>query len=242
MDNPYLEAFRANESRYYGFPSAGHHDRRGDLVKKYAWAIPTPEAIQTIADAVKTHALKGVVEMGAGTGYWGYLLKQVGVAYQGFDHGRAVDDYRNGRNIGRWTNVFDGIPEALGDFGDWLLLLCWPPYATPMATASLRAFPGRIVAYIGESAGGCTGDTEFHALLVEGYEANALIDLPRWSGIHDDLSVHVRNGKPLPEYDTVWACGQCETVYRSQGDLVNGRYCPKCKDSWTYQDLERRKE
>ena len=47
---------------------------RYELVHKYAWGVPNDEALAAIADLNTP-----VVELGAGTGYWSYLLEAAGV-------------------------------------------------------------------------------------------------------------------------------------------------------------------
>ena len=74
MQNPYLEEF---QSRYNG--SYFFHELRDELVKKYAWAVPTEASIEAIA------ALGPIVEVGAGTGYWAWLLRQVGATVEAYD-------------------------------------------------------------------------------------------------------------------------------------------------------------
>ena len=64
--NPYLEEFTAlsgetDEGRFsFMRPTC---DRRAGLTAKYAWAVPTDEAIDAVV------ALSPLVEIGAGTGY-----------------------------------------------------------------------------------------------------------------------------------------------------------------------------
>jgi hypothetical protein len=45
------------------------------LVRKYCWAVPDPDTVAFVA----THVRGGLVDPIAGTGYWAYLLAQVGV-------------------------------------------------------------------------------------------------------------------------------------------------------------------
>src|SRR3712207_5908989 len=49
---------------------------RRQLTRTYAWAIPNQAAIDAIADLAEG---RGVMEVGAGTGYWAALLRQAGV-------------------------------------------------------------------------------------------------------------------------------------------------------------------
>ena len=49
---------------------------RQELVKKYSWGVLSPATAETIATHL--HGLRAV-EVGAGNGYWSYVLKQYGV-------------------------------------------------------------------------------------------------------------------------------------------------------------------
>jgi hypothetical protein len=68
------------------------------------------------------------------------------------------------------------------------LLLCWPPYADPMAEQALKRFIGRHVIFIGE-LGGCTATYNFHEVLEEGFEQISRVAIPQWWGLHDDLTI-----------------------------------------------------
>jgi hypothetical protein len=53
------------------------------LVERFAWAVPSDEAIRTIA------GLGSIVEIGAGTGYWASLLELAGADIAAFDKAPA---------------------------------------------------------------------------------------------------------------------------------------------------------
>ena len=72
------------------------------------------------------------------------------------------------------------------------LMLCWPPYSTNMAAMALRRYKGNVVIYIGEYAGGCTGDEDFHEML-DSWKLKETVSLPQWPGIRDDLTVYYRS-------------------------------------------------
>ena len=67
--NPLLEARRRHGA------IGRDHPLRQQLVRRYAYGIPTTEAL----DAVAAAAPSGIVEVGAGTGYWARLLHDRGV-------------------------------------------------------------------------------------------------------------------------------------------------------------------
>ncbi|HET9566323.1 MAG TPA: hypothetical protein VFP27_17915, partial [Mycobacterium sp.] len=156
---------------------------RDEAIAAWAWAIPSDEAIA----AIGAFAEGKVVEMGAGKGYWAWLLEQAGLEVHAYDHEVPPATY---------TRVHVGQPAVLNAYdGAWTLLLCWPPYQDPMAVDALDAFRGHRVVYIGEGDGGCTGDNTFHRRLRRGWTEVEVIDLPQWEGIHDRVRCYTRGKK-----------------------------------------------
>ena len=83
--------------------------------------------------------------------------------------------------------------EAVKKYGDHsILMMSWPPYDDPFAYNVLKAFMGDKLIFVGEGYGGCTGDDDFFSLLDEEWNHVDEIDIPQWSGIHDYLSLYVR--------------------------------------------------
>src|SRR5262249_46069027 len=56
------------------------------IAAHFAWAVPTDQAIHTIAK----HTAR-VVEIGCGSGYWAWLMEQAGISVRAFD--TAVPDF-----------------------------------------------------------------------------------------------------------------------------------------------------
>lgn len=69
-----------NTEEYLSFSQDG--PTRQNLVTRYAWAIPSPESIDWIISYLNG---RPVVEVGAGTGYWAWLLSQAGVDVNAYD-------------------------------------------------------------------------------------------------------------------------------------------------------------
>jgi hypothetical protein len=71
-----------------------------------SWSVPSNAAIRTIAKFVRaagrvasqpsssTHPLEGVVDLGSGNGYWGYLLHKLGIKVT------CVDNHSDGEDTG----------------------------------------------------------------------------------------------------------------------------------------------
>jgi hypothetical protein len=160
---------------------------RWELVVTHAWAVPNEEAI----DAIVRHSPQGVVEIGAGTGYWARLIRARGKLVVAYDE--APGD--NAQAQGTWSQVEVGGPEKAALWPQLSLFLCWPPYATPMALLCLDAYKGSKLLYVGEGEGMATGDDAFHEKLNDEWEEVEYVALPQWPHIHDGLRVYERTLK-----------------------------------------------
>lgn len=175
------EVFRSFQKKDW----MGAFEERKKFVRKYAWAVPNMAAINEIARHGK------VVEIGAGSGYWAYLLREHGVDVVAYDEKPYENKWCN--NI--WTDVVEGDATAAAAHPNRALFLCWPPYDSPMAYEALRAHMdagGQKLIYVGEGVGGCTGDDLFHELIDESFNLKTTIYIPQWYGLHDTLSVFTR--------------------------------------------------
>ena len=159
---------------------------RQKLVKSHSWAVPTEEAI----DAIVRHSPAGVVEIGAGSGYWAALIRARGVGVAAYD----THPYENYQVSGEWTHVERGGPLAVVKHPEKSLFLCWPPYDEPMAHTALTRYKGNVVLYVGEGMYGCTGDHAFHKELGLHWKEVEYVSLPQWPGIHDALFIYHRLG------------------------------------------------
>jgi hypothetical protein len=158
---------------------------RNAFRRAFGFAIPTPYAI----DVLRTYS--PLVDCGAGTGFLSALLAQGGADVLAFDHPKPAYRLRKGH----WYPV-----KLCGELGRFYArertpLLSWPPYAEPFALHVAETVkPGKALAYIGESEGGCTGDDAFHSLLASAFELERDVPLPQWPGLHDALYIYRRKG------------------------------------------------
>lgn len=183
MDTLSQEGFGSYLALLSIFPVRALRDK---LVRKYAWAIPTPEALKAIAK------YPSIIEIGAGTGYWAYLLKKMGVDVICYDTsiGDKPPEYA-------WHLIENGDERSIGDHVDRALFLCWPNYDSPMAANCLKIYKGDIVIYIGEGSGGCTGDDEFHDMLEKEWTEIENIKILKWFGIYDHLCIFRRKEEKI---------------------------------------------
>lgn len=143
----------------------------------YAWAVPTDDAIATIA----RHACQ-IVEIASGSGYWAWMLKQAGIHVQAFD--TAPPPFT-------WHLVRRGTSADAARYPDHSLLLCWPPWGTSMAFETLRAYRGQTVIYIGEWMSG-SADVWFFASLCDEFDVVDAAELPQWYMRDDRLLIFRR--------------------------------------------------
>jgi hypothetical protein len=168
---------------------------RAHLVRFFAWAVPSDGAIDAIAQLGKP-----VIEIGAGTGYWGWLLDQLGVEVALFDRQPAADGEFASED--RWMDVREGTEEVLATNDGWpehALLLCWPSQGSEMPERCLELFQGEVLIHVGEH-GGASARREFYERLptvkgetVNGWKLEREVDIPRWAAMHDYMSIYRRH-------------------------------------------------
>lgn len=154
--------------------------RRKDLVKKYAWGIPNQQAVELIVEN------DPVVEIGAGSGYWAYLVDEGGGDILAFDNNDR--EYEE-----EWFNVNYGSAEIATEFPDRSLFLCWPEYHNEMGEIAVENYDGQCIILVGESISGCTGTTDMYRMIESTYELENTIEIPNWFGIRDKLHLYKRS-------------------------------------------------
>lgn len=163
---------------------------RHEYVCRYAWSVTDPGSVQFVA----AYSRMSLLDPMAGSGYWGYVLKQLGVDVASYDAAPGANVWH--KDCALWVPVNQGYAEVTVDkYPDRVLFLSWPPYSEPSAWRTLREFKGDRVIYIGEGEGGCTGDKDFHELLTEEWTEVASHTPIQWWGLHDDITVWERKPK-----------------------------------------------
>jgi len=202
--NDYMDEIRSidngrglgNYTNSYYYAADGDLSKeRSRLVHKYSWAIPSIGAVRGVADLVKANNLTGVIEIGAGNGYWAYCLRQVGVDVIAVDSGGSHLNYSNPH----WHPIVKGGPPHAALHPNRALLLCWPPMEIHKKAASKiwRKKP------------------EYHTKL-EWSDPARDIEYQKWCSIHGDWSYWNRRVKH--------ACGPTNmggaSVERFKGEWV----------------------
>jgi hypothetical protein len=157
---------------------------RNAAVTFFSWAVPTLPVVMEIA----SFATSGLLEVGAGTGYWSKLLADVGADVV------AVDNFsEHGRDHGNWEHqkplfydVFnaDGTEYIRsGQAAERALFFCWPR-GDFNAREGFPGYEGNRVIFIGEEAG-CTADIAGQLLRTGCWETVREAYMPRWQGMND---------------------------------------------------------
>lgn len=186
-----LSTFRTQQGGQPVFDAA----YRPELSRRYSWGIPNDEAIAAIAEVA---AGRGLLEVGAGTGYWAALLRQAGVDVVATDLAPPEPELGDEHNLWHaeaptWIEVerVDAATAAARCDGR-VLFLCWPPSINEMATEALRAYTGDTVVYVGEWTNGVTATPAFRELIDAEWALERTIEIPVWWGRDDMVRIYRR--------------------------------------------------
>ena len=147
----------------------------------YGYAVPSHQAM----NAIHAFSPNGVLELGAGLGYWAHVMRYSGIDTLAVDiHDARNNPYFPYSQFGThnepraWTSMETTItPEELTNTNK-ALMLCWPDVDS-FASKSLSLYGGDHFIYVGEGQGMATGDDKFHDALRSRWVETNRIDIPR---------------------------------------------------------------
>lgn len=179
------------------------------LCTNFAWAVPNEAAIQAIASLNQP-----ILEIGAGTGYWAWLLTQRNVDIAAYD---LVDSHAGEKHRFRHGLVQDGGVEQVSceDHAGRTLMLCWPDIVGDEASTdadrgsfgvdTLKAYKGDTVIYVGELGpsvvraakgwgdpfppGGSSSSAAFQEELHSQFVLETRVLLPNWPPYNSHLTI-----------------------------------------------------
>ncbi|MER5349313.1 hypothetical protein ABT093_03120 [Kitasatospora sp. NPDC002551] len=164
--------------------------RRQELSRVYSWALASRTAVEWIADRLDG---RGLLEVGAGSGYWAWLLRARGLDVLATDVEARTE--RNGfTDSFRYTEVRPGrAAEDAAAHPGRVLALLWPPHRDPMAAETLRADRGPGLLYLGDRPGGMCADPAFFAEIAAHWRPVSHCPLTlRWLGNRDTATFCTR--------------------------------------------------
>jgi len=151
---------------------------RSIMVKLFAWAVTDPEALSAIVEVSKDN---GVLEIGAGSGYWASLLSESGVDVVAYDNNAMDFDV---------YHYFIQHEEPDWDFmKDRNSFLCWPLYDDSMAYDCVKKYKGNAIIYIGEDREGCNANKDFFNYIYDNFNIYKEVSIEQWDGLHDNLCI-----------------------------------------------------
>jgi len=165
-------------------------NKRSSLIEKYSFSVPFDYILDIL---VKYSPL---TEIGAGTGYFGYCLKQKGADFEAFDLYSPDDtdpfDFMsfNSWFEDTWINVLSGDEDTVRSCSERTLFLCWPPPDSPMAFNALKVYEkvkGGTLIYIGDPVS--SADKNFFKRL-KMHEKKLDLKIPSWKNINERMMIY----------------------------------------------------
>uniref|UniRef100_A0A7S4AWP5 Methyltransferase domain-containing protein n=1 Tax=Pseudo-nitzschia australis TaxID=44445 RepID=A0A7S4AWP5_9STRA len=182
------------------------------LCTYFAWAVPNQKAISLLVNRKQP-----LLEIGAGTGYWAWLLSQHNVDVVAYD---LPDSHAGQKHRFRHSIVRDGSVEQAysSEHKGRALFLCWPDIVGDSAqddadrgsfgVDALKAYQGDTIVHVGELGpgvvraqkgwgdpfppGGSSSSAAFQEELALTFELKERVELPNWPPYNSHLTVWVR--------------------------------------------------
>lgn len=162
--------------------------KRFGLCRKYAFTIPTPETLKFLKPMRRFKWLDPL----CGTGYWAYILRQMGIDVHASDYAtidknfyHRPDPHMTPKFYVDDVEIIDAV-ESVRKHNERELILSWPPYDTPIGAEIVKNFTGTQILFIGEPWRSSCGDDELWDIL---QDWNVVHDdqLNLWLAIHDNV-------------------------------------------------------
>jgi hypothetical protein len=180
-----------------------------ELVDRYAWATPTPEALRVLRQFAP------IVEMGCGANaYWAQCMQQQGIDVLAYDvnvksGGKLTlkldkEAKKSRSSASSSVRVHCGGPSVLAQHTHRTLFLCYPDEeGDGMAAECLEHYTGQYVIHVGETIWdanlsvdqcpwGRSSAADFQQRLATEFHCILKLALPSWLHVNDSISVWKR--------------------------------------------------
>jgi len=171
--------------------------QRRRFINSFGFSIPNRQAIE----AIRSYSPHGVTEIGAGLGYWTYLLNKNNIPTIG------VDKYHPTAN--RWFSpnfnsnkkeylsgivVSEAVDYLATDDSEKTLLMIWPSQIEEESYAdeAIAAYKGNTIIMVGEGEDGCTDTCGLFDEEETEWEIINIVGIPRFIDCFDSLTIHKR--------------------------------------------------
>lgn len=159
--------------------------KREDYRKSISWHIPNEDLIDCLFKN------SPIISVGSGYGYSESIANQKGCDIICTDISNGSDNKWCHEGIKRMEIIKMEASEAIQNHSERNVFMAWPPYDNPMAYEVVKKMcVGRILIYVGEGYGGCTGDDNFFEYVSKNFEEIEQITIDSWSGIYDNCTVY----------------------------------------------------
>lgn len=154
---------------------------RDECIERYGFAIPTEDVLRKVIEV----SPKGIVEIGAGTGYWAKRLQMLGADVIACDDSSGAYRFQVGSQFPVERVSYQRLFRTKA-VHERTLLVVWPNADN---VNIFDRYKGDTVIYVGEIHEGCTG---YDPKIEETWEMVKHVEIPVWSGIHDSMGIFKR--------------------------------------------------
>ncbi|KKM16800.1 hypothetical protein LCGC14_1682200 [marine sediment metagenome] len=133
-----------------------------------------------------------LIEIGAGTGYWAYLINKYEGDIIAFDNNEWKNYFKKTFYSTKWFDVKFGVENQVKKYPERTLFLCWIDSSSKMGLTCLKLYTGTYFIHIGESKGLCCATDSFFKYLNKKFQLVKDISIPQWHGCHDYLEIYKR--------------------------------------------------
>jgi ribosomal protein L32 len=188
----------------------------------FAYATISNEVVTRICDSFselerELKLAKGIIEIGAGTGYVAKLLRDAGILVDAWDIQPTNAESKSMNEYHGHTPPFYSVSRAStfprSSARDVALLLCYPPPESPMAFETFMAYRragGKCLIHIGEFKG-LTGDKRFEDALSQTMVCKARYSCLGWGTDASSVTFWVESDGSTTEHkQLLLPCSNCK--------------------------------